>query len=77
MSAALKCDICGKLYEKSECSHALTLRRRMGSGNYIGLFEGDVCDHCVEKLSMTLTSMGCIDKYINKRAESCLLQEGV
>lgn len=77
MSAAMKCDICGKLYEKSECSHALTLRRRMGSGHYTGLFEGDVCDHCFEKLSVALTGMGCINSYVNKQAEDCLLQEGV
>ena len=75
MSAALKCDICGKLYEKKECSHSLALSRRMISGNYYSVFEGDVCDHCVEKLSTTLTDMGCTNNYINKLAEVCLQQE--
>jgi hypothetical protein len=77
MSVAMKCDICGKFYEKGECSHVLKLNRRMGSGNYTNVFEGDICDHCLEKLSVTLTSMGCIDNYINKRAEECLQEEGV
>lgn len=76
MSAALKCDICGKLYEKKECSHAMTLSRRNPSNKYYNnVFEGDICDHCVEKLSMTLTSMGCINNYINKQAEEILLEE--
>lgn len=77
MSAAMKCDICGKLYEKKECSHSLTLSRRMISGNYYSVFEGDICDHCLEKLSVTLTSMGCVNNYINKLVEVCLQQEGV
>ena len=75
MSAALKCDICGKLYEKKECSHTLVLSRRMISGNYYSVFEGDVCDHCVEKLSMALTNMGCTNSYINKQTEACLQKE--
>ena len=75
MSAALKCDVCGKLYEKPECVHVLKLSKRMNSGNYQGVFEGDICDHCVEKLSMTLTSMGCVNNYMNKLAEVCLQEE--
>ena len=77
MSAALKCDVCGKLCEEKGCSHAMTLSRRLNSGHYSNVFAGDICDHCFEKLSIALTSMGCIDNYINKRAEDCLLQEGV
>lgn len=77
MSAALKCDICGKFYEKPECVHVLKLSKRMISGNYYSVFEGDICNRCVEKLSMTLTSMGCISNYVNKLAEACLLEEGV
>jgi hypothetical protein len=77
MSVALKCDICGKLYEKSECSHALRISKRFGSGNYSGIFEGDICNHCIEKLSITLTSMGCTNGYLNKQAEVCLQQEDV
>ena len=77
MSAALKCDICGKFYDKSECTHSLKLSKRMISGNYYSVFEGDICERCVEKLSMTLTSMGCVNNYINKLAEEVLLEEGV
>lgn len=75
MSAALKCDICGTFYEKTECAHALRLSKRLISGNYYSVFEGDICDHCLEKLSMALTSMGCISNYINKLAETCLQEE--
>lgn len=77
MSAALKCDICGKFYEKPECVHALALGRRMISGNYRNMFEGDICDQCVEKISITLTSMGCTNSYVNKQAEESLQQEDV
>ena len=75
MSAALKCDICGKFYEKPDCVHILKLSKRLVSNNCYSIFEGDICNHCVEKLSMTLTDMGCADSYINKQAEACLQKE--
>ena len=75
MSAAMKCDICGKLYEKLECAHILKLSKRMISNNCYSMFEGDICDRCVEKLSMALTNMGCTNSYINKQTEACLQKE--
>lgn len=75
MSAAMKCDICGKLYEKPECVHMLKINKKMVSGNYYCSFEGDICNHCLEKLSVSLTGMGCINSYVNKLAEACLLEE--
>lgn len=75
MSVALKCDICGKFYEKSECIHLLKLSKRLVSNNCYGIFEGDICNHCVEKLSMALTDMGCTDSYINKQAEQYSREE--
>ena len=77
MSAALKCDVCGKFYEKPECAHILKIIKRMVTDTYYSVFEGDICNNCVEKLSVSLTSMGCISNYINKVAETCLQQEGV
>lgn len=75
MSAALKCDICGTFYEKKECSHVLKLSKRMISGGCYSVFDRDICDRCLEKLSMTLTDMGCTNTYINKLAELYSQQE--
>ena len=75
MSVALKCDICGKFYEKKDCVHLLKLNKRTSTNNYHSVFEGDICDRCVEKVSMALTDMGCTDSYINKQAERYLREE--
>lgn len=75
MSEALRCDICGKFYAKNDCLHMLKINKRMGSGNYYSVFEGDICDQCLDKLTVTLVGMGCKNSYVNKLAEAHLRKE--
>lgn len=75
MSAALKCDICGKLYVKNDCIHTMKIGKRNLSGNYYNIFDGDVCNNCIEQLSSVMTSMGCKNSYISKMAKQYASEE--
>lgn len=68
---AMKCDICGKLYELYDNEQfdgfATTYRSTVSYGDFVDVFHYDLCPECRKTLSSWLNSFNTLD---NKEAET-------